>query len=185
MQLIPPKMLRDYQEGNCIEYPYEKWKPSGDNTTLCDELFDQMQELIKDLNIYDLFRWNIPDPDSQNRMGSVMIGGEEKFYKRGYTAAEYTPWLKHNFLLKQADPFVFSKFLTDYINNATTREAMHIPESVQAYEQCSDTVGQFYVEQPEGSEWIYKVLRGAGIRMMHYSGDTDGAVPPYGTKRWI
>ena len=23
------------------------------------------------------------------------------------------------------------------------------------------------------------------IRMMHYSGDTDGVVPTYGTKQWI
>jgi hypothetical protein len=95
-----------------------------------------MNTLIKDLNIYDLFRWNIPDPSSasgEDRLGSVMIGGEEKVYKRGYTAAEYTPWLKHNPFLKlnlQDDPFVFSTFLTDYINNATTREAMHIPNNV-------------------------------------------------------
>ena len=119
-------------------------------------------------------------------MGKVMIGGEEKVFKRGYTAAEYTPWLKHNPILNLQDaPFVFSTFLTDYINEPATRTSMHIPDSVQAYEQCSDSIGGNYTEQPEGSEWIYKVLRGAGIRMMHYSGDTDGAVPTYGTKRWI
>ena len=33
--------------------------------------------------------------------------------------------------------------------------------------------------------WIYTVLKGSGIRMMFYSGDTDGAVPTYGTKRWM
>lgn len=119
-------------------------------------------------------------------MGKVMVGGEEKVFKRGYTAAEYTPWLKHNPILNLQDaPFVFSTFLTDYINEPATRTSMHIPDSVQAYEQCSDSIGGNYTEQPEGSEWIYKVLRGAGIRMMHYSGDTDGAVPTYGTKRWI
>jgi hypothetical protein len=35
-------MLRAYQEGNCVEYPYDKWKTTGDNTTQCDEWFDQM-----------------------------------------------------------------------------------------------------------------------------------------------
>jgi carboxypeptidase C (cathepsin A) len=38
--------------------------------------------------------------------------------------------------------------------------------------------------QDEASEWIYYVLRGH-IKMMHYSGDTDGVIPTYGTKRWI
>lgn len=36
----------------------------------------------------------------------------------------------------------------------------------------------------EASEWIYRVLR-HHIKMMHYSGDTDGVVPTWGTKQWI
>jgi len=32
--------------------------------------------------------------------------------------------------------------------------------------------------------WIYEVLRGQ-IKMMFYSGDTDGAVPTAGSKAWI
>lgn len=63
MQLIPPSMLKAYQEGNCVNYPYDKWKTTGDDTEACDKWFGQMQDLIQDLNIYDLFRWYIPDPD--------------------------------------------------------------------------------------------------------------------------
>ena len=36
----------------------------------------------------------------------------------------------------------------------------------------------------QASEWIYYVLR-PHIKMMHYSGDTDGVIPTYGTKQWI
>lgn len=32
--------------------------------------------------------------------------------------------------------------------------------------------------------WIYEVLRGQ-VKMMFYSGDTDGAVPTAGSKGWI
>jgi hypothetical protein len=32
--------------------------------------------------------------------------------------------------------------------------------------------------------WIYPVLRNQ-VRILKYSGDTDGAVPTYGTKEWI
>jgi len=38
----------------------------------------------------------------------------------------------------------------------------------------------------EASQWIYTVLKDSGyIRMMFYSGDTDGVLPTYGSKRWI
>ena len=41
--------------------------------------------------------------------------------------------------------------------------------------------------QSEASQWIYTVLQTSleNIRMMHYSGDTDGVLPTYGTKKWI
>jgi len=42
-----------------------------------------------------------------------------------------------------------------------------------------------YKLQPEASYWIYPILAANGIRILHYSGDTDGAVPTIGTKRWI
>jgi len=37
----------------------------------------------------------------------------------------------------------------------------------------------------EGSDWIYAVLKSYGYKLMHYSGDTDGAVGLLGTRRWI
>jgi hypothetical protein len=40
--------------------------------------------------------------------------------------------------------------------------------------------------QQEGSQWIYTVLKTSGyIRMMHYTGDTDGIIPASGTRKWI
>ena len=35
-----------------------------------------------------------------------------------------------------------------------------------------------------GSKWAYISLKGK-YRMLHYSGDVDGAVPTYGTLAWI
>jgi len=42
-----------------------------------------------------------------------------------------------------------------------------------------------YQLQNEASLWIYEIMSLNGIRALFYSGDTDGAVPTYGTKRWI
>jgi carboxypeptidase C (cathepsin A) len=37
----------------------------------------------------------------------------------------------------------------------------------------------------EGSVWIYPILKEYGYRLMHYSGDTDGAIPTLGTRKWV
>jgi carboxypeptidase C (cathepsin A) len=61
---------------------------------------------------------------------------------------------------------------------------MNIPTTVQTFTLCSDSVGDNYHPEPEGSKWIYTVLRHK-IKILFYSGDTDGALPTYGTKTWI
>ena len=78
---------------------------------------------------------------------------------------------------------VTDDYLTDYVNKPDVRKAFHIPDFAPAWEQCSRKID--YHLQNEASMWIYRVLKGSGIRMMFYSGDTDGAVPTYGSKRWI
>ena len=152
---------------------------------------EKMSDLTSDLNWYDLYR--IPNPlgsgkkalkaTDKERIGSVNIGGQEKTFKKGYTFAEYTPWIKnHPGSLSQ---HVYGDEVTTYINQAETRTALNIPEDVQAYEECSGAVGSNWHYQAEASEWIYKVMKANNITMLHYSGDTDAAVPTYGTRRWI
>ena len=41
-----------------------------------------------------------------------------------------------------------------------------------------------YMPSDTGSKWAYLNLKGK-YRMLHYSGDVDGAVPTYGTLSWI
>ena len=79
---------------------------------------------------------------------------------------------------------VFGDTVTDYLNTDAVKTAFHIPNELK-YEECSNKVGANWHYQEEASEWIYKVLKNNGIKMLHYSGDTDAAVPTYGTHRWI
>jgi hypothetical protein len=189
-QLIPKELLEQYNDNGCVIY-FNNFRPTnGTSNETCQHLFDQMSDLTGDLNWYDLFR--VPNPidgttmlrvTDEERYGSVMIGGVEKTYKKGYTFAEYTPWLKNH-------PGAFSQmvhgdFVTDYINSPEVRAALHIPDDIQAFEECSDAIGANWHYQEEASEWIYKVLKANGIKMLHYSGDTDAAVSSFGTKRWI
>jgi hypothetical protein len=93
------------------------------------------------------------------------------------TMADYTPWLSH-----VTAPHVLGDSITDYVNRADVRTAMNIPASVQAWESCSADL--VYHAQTEGSYWIYDILKNK-YQILFYSGDTDGAVPMYGTQQWI
>jgi len=46
---------------------------------------------------------------------------------------------------------------------------------------CSDIN---YTILQKGSQWVYEDLSGK-YKMLHYSGDTDGAVPTVGTFGWL
>ena len=95
--------------------------------------------------------------------------------------AEYTPFASH-VVASPAGQQVNGDFLSDYMNREDVRKAFNIPSSVQTWEQCSNTLR--YHVQDEASMWIYRVLQGK-TKLMFYSGDTDGAITTYGTKRWI
>ena len=111
-----------------------------------------------DLNWYDLYRPVYPGgplgmlkSDSEDRYGISERSGEK--YKKGYTFSEYTPWLKnHPAARSQA---VFGSNVTNYLNIKDVQEALHIPESVKKYEECSDAIGNNYHYQAEASLWIY------------------------------
>ena len=124
----------------------------------------------------------------EERTRTVQVGDEIKTYKAGYTFKEYAPWaIKHipKKLLESSSHPLLGDYLSDYANRQDVRRAMNIPDHVQAWLECNDTINGDYAYQYEGSFWIYKVMKQYGYKMLFYSGDTDGAVPTYGTRRWI
>jgi len=69
----------------------------------------------------------------------VIIGGEEKTYKVGFTFQEYTSWLNQMPMYQASQPLL-GTFLSDYVNRADVRRALNIPDSVQAWSMCSGEV---------------------------------------------
>lgn len=119
--------------------------------------------------------------EEHERYASIMVDGEEKTYKRGYTMGEYTPWIKH----LTDDRKVMGDFLSTYMNTVELRTALNIPSEVQAWNMCADPGSGFtYHYQNEASMWIYPILKNK-YNLMFFSGDTDGAVSTAGTRRWI
>jgi len=183
--IIPKSLYDDWNNNNC----FLSFMHALDEvrTITCDVLFEKIQLLTSDLNWYDLYR---PVYDNainnaggalkaENRMGEAIVNGEVKKYKRGFTMAEYTPMLKDR---ASAHKILLGDYMSDYVNDEATREALNIPTSLPAWEECSSQLD--YLPQPEASIWIYKVLRDK-YKILFYSGDTDGALPTYGTRTWI
>lgn len=119
-----------------------------------------------------------------NRTKSVIVDGEEKTYKVGFTFQEYTSWLGMLPLYSASQPLL-GTYLSDYINRPDVRQALNIPTKVQGWSMCSDVVGRNYHLQLEGSLFIYKILQQYNYKILFFSGDTDGAVSTYGSRRWI
>ena len=92
------------------------------------------------------------------------------------------PWSKSPLL---DDVTLDSEFLTNWMNLPETRASLHIGDDAPAWEMCSGPVYSGYHITKEASFWIYPVLKAEGIRMMFYSGETDGAIPTLATKLWI
>ena len=177
--IVPQKLWQEWDSEGCF-YSFHDVLPKKMGPK-CDALAAKIEDLTKDLNWYDLYRINWPSSLSAetSRYGQTVIDGEIRTYKRGYTMQEYTPWAKH---LQHSTPFVYGDFLSDYMNNEATRKAFNIPSDAQTWSECSETL--HYHCQTEASIWIYPILQNK-YRIMFYSGDTDGAVPTYGSKQWI
>lgn len=186
--LIPKKLYDNYTKEGCKRY-FRDFKPMQGPAS-CLDLWDQISKLTQGLNWYDLYRPLYPESlSAEERIGKTIIEGEEREYVRGHTFRELTPFLKH----WTSEPIpgekmdVYGSAVSDYMNMNETRTALHIPPDVQTWSECmpEDNTNFTYHIQSEGSIWIYPFLKDAGIRILFYSGDTDGAVGLAGTRGWI
>jgi hypothetical protein len=96
------------------------------------------------LNWYDLYRKVYPgninlassaEELAASREGFAIVDGEVKTYRKGFTQAEYTPWVKH----MVANPHhVMGNGITEYLNREDVRKVLHIPSSAPGWSQCAN-----------------------------------------------
>ena len=67
------------------------------------------------------------------------------------------------------------------MNSDSVRASLNIPADVPAWDLCANIN---YNNALAGSLDIWANMKGK-YRMLKYSGDTDGAVPTFGTRQWI
>ena len=135
--LIPKALYTNYTESGCKVY-FNDFIPH-DGPTYCDELWDKITTLTDGLNWYDLYRPVYPDGGlamtKEERIGKTFIDGVEREYIKGFTHREYTPWLK-NVIPEKEREVVLGGAVSDYLNTAEVRNALHIPAYVQTWNQC-------------------------------------------------
>jgi len=184
--LIPTSLYHNYTHSNCKVW-FNNFKPM-EGPPYCGDLWEQINKLTENLNWYDLYRpvynaGGLTDK-SEERIAKTVIGGAEREYKRGYTVAEYTPWLK-DFMKFDKPQAVMGDAVSDYFNQADVRASLHIGDEIQPWEVCNGNANWTYAYSREASQWIYPILKAAGVRQIFYSGDTDGAVGLAGSRQWI
>lgn len=142
----------------------------------CLTWLDTFNALTADVNVYDIFGICYgPEPNPQ-----LFKSGTAK----SYSSRDYTPWLypKGSKSANELPPCTFGYPIMDYLNREDVRAAFHVAPEVGTWELCTNNIN--YETGVKGSQWVYEALLGK-YRMLHYSGDTDGAVPTLGTQNWI
>lgn len=148
------------------------------------------------MNIYDLYRTqygnNGPVNKTINRERTAVIDGKEVKYRVGHTASERTPFRRSLRSSKNETSnggkaeAVIGIDMDSYLNRDDVRKALNIPSYIPPYEPCNNPMYETYQAFREGSIWIYNIMLGySWYNILHYSGDTDGAVATLGTRRWI
>ena len=154
--------------------------PTKDPSPKCGELFTQFETKMGEINIYDVYRkcWH----DDKLRFNGSLPG---------MTAQDYTPWLfpelnKKGLRLEQNGvPCVYAKGTTAFFNEDTVKRKLHANEDkVGTWELCTNGKKIKYTSGI-GSIHLYQDLVDAGLRILHFTGNTDGAVPAIGTRTWV
>ena len=175
-QLMDKELYDVFVNNNCTWY-FRDVIP-GHQPQVCKDAYQRFNKNTSRINWYDIYR-KVYDDQLSQPIGETVIDGEVRFYKRGYKMTEYAPWLAERY---GDDSPILGDYVSDYLNREDVRKAFNIPSSIQTWSACSNTD---YILQKEGSVWIYHLLKHAGYKILKYSGDTDGAVPTYGSERWI
>eukprot|EP01016_Furgasonia_blochmanni_P034940 TRINITY_DN3822_c0_g1_i1.p1 TRINITY_DN3822_c0_g1~~TRINITY_DN3822_c0_g1_i1.p1 ORF type:complete len:219 (+),score=11.32 TRINITY_DN3822_c0_g1_i1:64-720(+) len=71
-----------------------------------------------------------------------------------------------------------------WLNQPEVQAALHIPSNLPKWDTCNTSL-KYTPDFDRGSIWIYPLLLKSNMRILVYSGDTDGCVPTIGTMRWV
>ena len=169
----PAFMLMLWNYGMLSDYWHEQLMDNCDNmndysSEECADVVNTIQEsVVNDVNVYDIYRDCIAGPSDEGSFQDNQ--GKLKFLLGP--------------LRDVVPPCVAWGGIYSYLNNNDVRKALNIPTSVPAWGFCANL--DYQSDYVHGSYYTYPSLINAGLNILIYSGDVDGAVPTIGTRAWI
>lgn len=145
-------------------------RPAKSNSK-CNAHIDVVNRIFQkdNINIYDIYRtcYGVKS-ESNSSLG--------KYY--------YTPFLYNdsNAQLQADPPCASSVGARDLFNRIEVKKALHVNQNIE-WDMCNNLINIKYTRGD--SIAVYPKLLSNNIRILIYSGDTDGAVPINGTKLWL
>lgn len=135
----------------------------------CQNLTNYIYEyIVPNVNIYGIYSQCIPGPST---------------YRDYMYNQQRLKFLLRENALKEVPPCVAWAGIYTYLNNAPVQKAFHIDPSITSWDFCANL--DYQDDFVHGSYYTYPNLINAGLNILIYSGDTDGAVPLIGTRNWI
>ena len=120
--LISWDLMNRINQAGCVWYWDKLDIAPHKNGPGCDDLWKELNSMLEDINIYDLYRTNYAADQLKAKVGKTIIDGEEREYKRGHTAAEMSPWLKAIYGENhKAMKAIIGDGQSDYMNRADVR----------------------------------------------------------------
>jgi len=135
---------------------------SSPETQACSDAVDTVSNIIYNsgLNMYNLY--GVCENSSEaSGVSRYQVDVANSFRQITKEELELTP------------PCVNVKNVNTFLNDPAVRAALHIPESVQKWELCSDKLN--YERDYDEMSAFYFALQKAGVRGMLYNGDVDMA----------
>lgn len=135
----------------------------------CQNVCNELQNtLVPGINIYDIY-------------GSCYAGPTEEFESSNKGKLKFL--YDKNPGLGEVPPCIGWTGIYSYLRSSVVRQALNIKPEANQWDFCANL--DYNSDFEHGSYYTYPNLINAGLNILIYSGDVDGAVPTIGTRMWI
>jgi len=156
----------------------KRCSPTSFDTQYCEKLFEEINDFLEDVNIYDFYRYCFTNSTSTSREYFQRF---KSLYKEHYGFYQnYQPDPNRPPCIDDEGAYLF-------LNNKAVRKGFHIWDntSVFANNTWMMCVDINYKPGEEASYFLYPHMISKGYRILVFSGDSDGSVPTIGTIGWV
>ncbi|CAI5443529.1 unnamed protein product [Caenorhabditis angaria] len=136
---------------------------------VCREMIISELDATNELNMYNLYDVCYYSPSGAGKRAHI-----ERFFRR-INGLPQRKTVKEHTISSQVPLCAQTNNTYIYLNRADVRKSLHIPSSVQVWQECSDDVGNHYKVTHFNVIPEFQALIAAKKRILVYNGDVDTA----------